>query len=107
MEIILHAHHAEVTDSLRAQAHAAVERIASRVKRVVNAVVRFVEDGSTRRVEIVLRAGNRGDLIAQADARAFAPALSAAVQRLETQVARARRAPRGSRSDVRLGDPTA
>lgn len=101
MEIILHAHHAEVTDSLRAQAQAAVERIASRVKRVVNAIVRFVEDGPTRRVEIVLRAGSRGELFAQADARAFAPALSAAVQRLETQVARTRRSRRASRTDLR------
>ncbi|HEY0928300.1 MAG TPA: HPF/RaiA family ribosome-associated protein [Gemmatimonas sp.] len=104
MEIILHAHHAEVTDSLRAQAQAAVERIASRLKRVANAIVRFVGDGPTRRVEIVLRAGGQGELFAQADARAFAPALSAAVQRLESQVSRARRSRRAPRPEPRPGD---
>ena len=106
MEIILHAHHAEVTDSLRVQAHAAVERIAARVKRVANAIVRFIGDGPTRRVEIVLRAGGRGELFAQADARAFAPALSAAVQRLESQISRTRRSRRGPRTLRRPGDFT-
>ena len=36
MEIILHAHHAEVTDTLREQAEAAIHRIAARVHRVAN-----------------------------------------------------------------------
>ncbi len=90
MEIILHAHHAEVTDSLRAQAEAAMHRIASRVKRVANAIVRFVGDGSTRRVEIVLNGTRTRSLFAQADAREFAPALAIAVHRLESQVARVR-----------------
>lgn len=98
MEIILHAHHADVSDTLRAQAERAIERLAGRASRAVKALVRFVGDGQTRRVEIVLHSARHGELFAQADARAFAPALTAAVQRLEMQVARAsrmRRAPRG------------
>ena len=90
MEIILHAHHAEVTDSLREQAEAAIHRIAARVHRVANAVVRFIGDGTTRRVEIVLQGTRTRPLFAHADARDFAPALSAAVHRLEHQVARVR-----------------
>lgn len=90
MEIILHAHHAEVTDTLREQAEAAIRRIAARVHRVANAIVRFVGDGSTRRVEIVLTGTRTRSLFAQADARDFAPALATAVHRLESQVARLR-----------------
>ncbi len=99
MEIILHAHHAEVPDTLRAEAEAAVRRIAIRLHRVVDAIVRFVGDGQTRRVEIVLRGAQHRDLFAQADARAFAPALAAAVQRLEAQIARTRRSRRPTGGD--------
>jgi len=94
MEIILHAHHADVPDSLRTEAEAAVRRIAVRWHRVVDAIVRFVGDGRTRRVEIVLRGAQHRELFAQADARAFAPALAVAVQRLEAQVSRSRRSRR-------------
>lgn len=94
MEIILHAHHADVSDSLRTQAEQAMQRLASRVTSAVKALVRFVGDGSTRRVEIVLRSARHGELFAQADARAFAPALAVAVQRLEAQVVRSRRSRR-------------
>jgi len=90
MEIILHAHHAEVTDSLRAHAEAAIRRIATRIHRVANAIVRFIGDGTTRRVEIVLHGTRTRSLFAQADAHDFAPALATAVHRLESQVARVR-----------------
>ncbi len=102
MEIILHAHHAEVSDSLREQAEAAIRRIATRVGRVANAIIRFVGDGQTRRVEIVLQ-GTRTrtrSLFAQADAREFAPALATAVHRLESQIARLR-----SRRSRRVAPP--
>ncbi|MBL0171488.1 MAG: HPF/RaiA family ribosome-associated protein [Gemmatimonadaceae bacterium] len=90
MEIILHAHHADVTDSLRDQAEAAIRRIASRLHRVVHAIIRFISDGQTRRVEIVLNGTRSRSLFAHADARDFAPALVTAVHRLESQVARVR-----------------
>ncbi len=91
MEIILHAHHADVPDTLWAEAEAAVRRIAARLHRVVDAIVRFVGDGRTRRVEIVLRGAQHRELFVHADARAFAPALAVAVHRLESQVSRQRR----------------
>ena len=68
MEIILHAHHAEVSESLRAQAEAAITRIAKRLHCVANAIVRFVGDGHTRRVEIVLRHARHRELFVHADA---------------------------------------
>lgn len=100
MEIILQAHHADVPETLRAQAEQAIRRVAARLHKVANAIVRFVEDGNTRRVEIVLRGSRTRELVAVADAREFAPALSTAVQRLESQVARTRR----SRRAGRMGD---
>lgn len=103
MEIILHAHHADVTDTLREQAESAVRRIAARISRVANAIVRFVGDGPTRRVEIVLRGTRHRELFAQADARAFAPALTTAVQRLESQIARSRRTRRARRDGDHTG----
>ncbi len=105
MEIILQAHHADVTESLREQAEAAIRRIATRLHRVANAIVRFISDGPTRRVEIVLRGASSRELFAHADARDFAPALAAAVHRLESQVARARarRARRNSPPGDRTG----
>ncbi len=99
MEIVLHVHHAEVPESLRTAAEAAVRRIAARLHRVVDAIVRFVGDGQTRRVEIVLRGAQHRDLFATADAREFAPALAVAVQRLEAQVARTRRSRRPAGGD--------
>lgn len=90
MEIILHAHHADVTESLRAHAEAAIRRIAGRMHRVVTAIIRFISDGPTRRVEIVLNGTRSRSIFAQADAREFAPALASAVHRLESQVSRAR-----------------
>lgn len=94
MEIILHAHHADVTESLRAQAEAAVTRLAKRLHRVATAIVRFVGDGETRRVEIVLQRARSRELFVHADARDFAPALGVAVHRLESQVSRVRRSRR-------------
>jgi ribosome-associated translation inhibitor RaiA len=102
MEIILQAHHADVSDTLRAQAETAIRRIATRISRVAHAIVRFAGDGPTRRVEIVLRGARHRELFAQADARAFAPALNVAVQRLESQVSRLRRTRRTSRDGVRM-----
>ncbi len=103
MEIILHAHHAEVSELLRAQAESAIRRIATRMHHVANAIVRFVGDGRTRRVEIVLRGTRHRELFAVADAHDFAPALSTAVHRLESQVASVRRSRRSPRDGDRTG----
>lgn len=94
MEFILHAHHAEVTESLRRRAERAVERLSARVRRAVTAIVRFEGDGPSKRVEIVFQAPRRPDLVARAFDRQYESALSLAVQRLEAQVERARRSRR-------------
>ncbi|MGV3710080.1 MAG: HPF/RaiA family ribosome-associated protein [Gemmatimonas sp.] len=94
MEIILHAHHAEVPANIQRDAVEAVKTIAARLRRVVDAIVRFESDGPERRVEIVLRAPRRREVVAQGYDRQFEPALALALSRLQSQVARVRRTKR-------------
>jgi ribosome-associated translation inhibitor RaiA len=102
VEIVFHAHHAVISDELRARAERAVHKAAARLHRAVDAIVRFEEDGPTRRVEIVLNAPRHGPVVAVGEGRQLSAALTAALARLQAQVgkgdaprARARR-PRGA-----------
>jgi ribosome-associated translation inhibitor RaiA len=85
MDVIFHAHHAVVSERLRQRAQRAVERVASRMKRTVDAVVRFEGDGRTRRVEIVVHAPRHRRLVAEGHGAFFGPALGEAIGRLEAQ----------------------
>ena len=75
MEILFQSHHAKVSDRLRERARIAVTKLGARLARAVNAVVRFEEDGPTRRVEIVLHAPKKRAMVAEGSARFFGPAL--------------------------------
>ena len=86
MDVIFHAHHAVVSDRTRARAQHAVERVASRLKRSVDAVVRFEGDGRTRRVEIVLHAPRNRRLVAEGHAPFFGAALGNAIRGIEAQL---------------------
>ena len=88
MEIVFHAHHAVISDELRARAERAVHKAAARLRRTVDATVRFEEDGPTRRVEIVLHAPRKAPLVAVGEDRLLARALSSAASRLQAQVGR-------------------
>lgn len=99
MEVILHAHHADVPANLQRDAIEAVKLIAARLRRVVDAIVRFESDGPERRVEIVLRAPRHREVVAQGFDRHFEPALALALSRLQTQVERNRRPKRTARGD--------
>jgi len=107
MDVIFHAHHAVVSDRLRERAERSVERLASRLKRTVDAVVRFEEDGRTRRVEIVVHAPRHCRLVAEGQGRAFGAALSDAISRLESQVFHRRRTPRSRTPRSRTPRPRA
>ena len=86
MEIIFHAHNAAIPARLKRRAESAVRRVAGRLTRAVDAIVRFEQDGPVKRVEIVLHAPRQRNLIALGEARYYGPALTAAVERLRTQV---------------------
>jgi ribosome-associated translation inhibitor RaiA len=91
VDIIFQAHHATISDRMRARAERAVQKLAGRFVRVVDAVVRFEEDGPTRRVEIVLRTPRRRNLVAEGHSRRFyGPALAEAVHRLQAQIPKKR-----------------
>jgi hypothetical protein len=60
----------------------------------VNAVIRFEEDGPTRRVESVLHAPKRRAMVAEGSARFFGPAPTYAIDRLDAQTRQFKRTPK-------------
>lgn len=90
MDIVFHAHHAVISDNMRARAERIVRKIATRMPRTTGAVVRFEEDGPSRRVEIELHvAGSK--LVADARSKYFGTALGDAGQRLLARAQHERR----------------
>lgn len=86
MEIIFHAHHATISDSMRRRAEAGVRRIGRRIGRAVDAVIRFEQDGPVKRVDIVLHAPPKRDLVARGESRFYGIALTAALGKLTARV---------------------
>lgn len=91
MEIIFHEHHATVSEHMRQRASSGVRRLTDRLDRAIDAVVRFEQDGPTRRVEIILRAPRHKRLVAKAEGRYFGPALGVVLTKLRTQIAALKR----------------
>jgi hypothetical protein len=87
MEIIFHEHHATVSDYMRQRAASGVRRLGERFNRAVDAVVRFEQDGPTRRVEIILSAPRHRRLVAKAEGRYFGPTLAIVLTKLRQQIA--------------------
>jgi ribosome-associated translation inhibitor RaiA len=85
MEIVFHAHHAQISDYLRRRAERGVEKLARRVDRATTAVVRVVNDATIRRVEIELDAPGRR-LVGKGEAKHFGPALTEALAAISRQV---------------------
>lgn len=94
MDIIFQAHRAVISDLMRSRAERHVRKLATLLKRPVDAVVRFESDGRQRRVEILLHAPRRRALSAEARHRTYGPALNAAAERLQTQILKRKRPPR-------------
>ena len=94
MEIIFQSHHATVSKFMRDRAERGVRKIAARLARAVDAVVRFEADGPTRRVLGILHAARHRDVRAEATAPRFAGALSQALKRLDAQTRDPKRHPR-------------
>jgi ribosome-associated translation inhibitor RaiA len=94
VEIIVHAHHAVVSSDMRSRAERAVRKLAGRIHRPVDAVVRFEQDGPVRRVEIMLHAPRGRRFIAEGHNRNYGPALGEAAARMESQLNRIKRTPK-------------
>jgi ribosome-associated translation inhibitor RaiA len=91
VQIVFHVHKATVSDRIFGRVERALTTLAKRFSRPVRAVVRFEEDGSFHRVEIVLHPARGRNLVAEGSGRYFGPALAAALAHLEVQVNRVRR----------------
>jgi ribosome-associated translation inhibitor RaiA len=91
VDVIFHSHNAVISERLRARAETIIHKLEVRSARPVRAIVRFEQDGPTRRVEIVMHASRRRPLISNGYARTYGPALSEAVHNLEAQIARSKR----------------
>lgn len=91
MEIIFHAHHAAISPRLQQRAEQGIRKLVARLGRAVDAIVRFEEDGPSRRVEVILHAARGRRLVARGEARYFGPALTAALNRLGARVGHVRR----------------
>ena len=94
MEIIFQSHHAPISPFMRERAERGVRKIAARLTRVVDAVVRFEADGPLRRVLIMLHAPRHHDVRAEGSAPRVAGALSQALRRLDEQTRDPKRRPR-------------
>lgn len=94
MDILFQSHHAQVSERMRERARVAVMRVGTRLARAAKAVVRFEEDGPTRRVEIVLHTPRRRAMVAEGSARFFGPALTYAIDRLDAQTRQLKRTPK-------------
>ena len=97
MEIIFHAHHANVSERMRKRAEASVRRTALRLSRTVDAIIRFEQDGPVKRVEIALHAPRQRELVARGEGKFFGPAFAEAMEKLTNQIRRLSAAKRTAR----------
>jgi ribosome-associated translation inhibitor RaiA len=100
VEIIYHAHHAVMSNGMRARADKLVRKLGARLSRPVDAIVRFEQDGPVRRVEIALHAPRRRAIVAEGTARTYGPALAEAAKCMETKIARMKRTPKSRARQV-------
>jgi ribosome-associated translation inhibitor RaiA len=91
VDVIFHAHNAVISERLRSRAETVIHKLETRSARAVRAIVRFEQDGPTRRVEIVMHSSRRRPLISNGYARTYGPALSEAIHNLQAQLARSKR----------------
>ena len=105
MDIIFHGHHADASEHMRQRASAGVRRVARRLDRVVDASIRFEQDGPVRRVEIVLHAPKQRPLVAKAEGRFYGPAIKEALLRLQAQIAGVKRTARSTAAGARRPRP--
>jgi ribosomal subunit interface protein len=93
VQILFQAHHAVISDHMRARAERTVRKLARKIKRVVDAIVRFETDGKVRVVELIFNAPGKRSIIAKGTARHYGPALAEAAERMDRQLTKLKRTP--------------
>lgn len=94
MDIVFHSHHATVSPNMRRRAESALRKVARRARRPVDAVIRFEQDGPSRRVELALHTAGGRRYVARSESRYFGSALADAARRLATQLDHTKRTPK-------------
>ena len=94
MEIVFHIHDAPISDRMRRRAEQLVRKLALRAGRPVDGIVRFRQDGRSRRVELVLHTANGRRYVAGAEGRFFGTTLVDASRRLAMQLDHKKRTPK-------------
>jgi ribosome-associated translation inhibitor RaiA len=92
MEISYYAHHVDISPRLQERAEQGLHKLARRLGRVVDASVRFEEEGPVRRVEIIVHLPRGRRFVAAARGRYFGPAVTTALARIGAQTDHLRRA---------------
>lgn len=100
MELVLHSHNATVSDVIRERAERLVRRLAPRFGRVVDATVRFADDGPLRRVEIEVHQAAGRRIVCAGTGRYFGPALAHAGAALRAQLEHGKRTRRERSRDA-------
>ena len=106
MQIVFHAHHADISDHMRRRAEQAVRKVARRARRPVDAAIRFHQDGAVRRVELALHTGNGRRYVARSEDRFFGTALAEAARRLAMQLDHTKRTPKARARALRRAGAT-
>ncbi len=88
MEIQIHGHQTEITDSLRRRAEEGAQKLAEHLGRPVDADVWFDENGGLKTVEVVLHAPHYHKLVGKSEAKYHEPALADAIAKLDAQIRR-------------------
>jgi ribosome-associated translation inhibitor RaiA len=94
MEIVFQIHDAPVSDRMKKRAELALRKAARRAFRPVDAVIRFQQDGTVRRVEMTLHTAAGRRFVSRSDHRFFGSALSDAARKLGRQLDHKKRRPR-------------
>lgn len=106
MEIVFQIHDAPVSDRMKQRAEAALRKAARRAARPQDAVIRFQQDGSVRRVELTLHTAAGRRYVAKSDAPYFGTALTGAARKLAMQLDHTKRTPKArARKLARKGAP--
>ena len=105
MNIVMQLHRASVTDAQRTKYERLLNARARKLPRGARAVVRLSEDGTLRRVEIVLDVPRQPALVAAAEGKWFATCVGQALDRLDAQILRTKQTPKTRARPTRRGLP--
>ena len=94
MDIVYQIHDAPISERMKKRAELALVKAARRAARPQDAVIRFQQDGTVRRVEMTLHTAGGRRYVAKADAPYFGSAITAAARKLAMQLDHTKRTPK-------------